>query len=115
MNEKNDLFGKKHAMLWRFSMLANGFAPIVFFVFILLAFWQIGIYAELANTQYKTDLISLLSRDPFYLFDLLLKIAAMIIKGAVYHLGLKGIAMSIDMIVETDINYREKLSGDGAN
>ncbi|SRR5258706_2101418 len=85
------------------------------FVFILLAFWQIGIYAELANTQYKTNLISLLSRDPFYLFDLLLKIAAMIIKGAVYHLGLKGIAMSIDMIVETDINYREKLSGDGAN
>jgi len=41
MDEKNDLFGTKHATLWRISMWANGLAPLVLFVYVLLAFWQI--------------------------------------------------------------------------
>jgi hypothetical protein len=108
MNEKNDLFGKKHATLWRISMWASGFAPIVFFIFGILAFWQITTYENVAHNQYQTGLISLLSRDPFYIVDLFLKIAKVLIQGGIYFLMLKGIALGLDMIVETDINYREK-------
>ena len=38
MDEKNDLFGKKHATLWRISMWADGLAPVVLLIYILLAF-----------------------------------------------------------------------------
>lgn len=107
MKEDNSIFGKKHATLWRISMWANGCASIVFFLYGFLAFWQIVIYGVLAHNQYQTDLISLLLSGPFYTIDLFLKMTAMFIKGAVYFIALKGIALGLDMIVETDINYRE--------
>ncbi len=108
MSENNNLFGKKHATLWRISMWASGMAPVVFFIFGILALWEIVTYGALAHNQYQTDLTSLLSRDFFYIVDLLLKIAQDFINGAVCFLALKGIALGLDMIVETDINYREK-------
>jgi hypothetical protein len=114
MNEKNDLFGKKHATLWRISMWANGLASIVLFIYVLLAFGQIFQYTTLAHNQYQTDLMGLFSRSPLYILDVLLQMAREFLQGAFYYLVLKGISLGLDMIVETDINYREQKTEGGA-
>lgn len=45
---------------------------------------------------------------------LLFESISMMIKGVVYFLILKGISLGLNMIVETDINYREKKEQGGA-
>jgi hypothetical protein len=37
-----------------------------------------------------------------------------LVEGAIYYLVLKGIALGLNMIVETDINYRDKKAEEGA-
>ena len=108
MNEENDLFESKHATLWRISMWANGLAPILFFIFILLALGQIFQYNLFAHNQYQTDLLGLFARYPLYVPDVILQMARFILQGAVYYLVLKGVSLGLDMIIETNINYREK-------
>ncbi len=108
MNEKNDLFGKKHATLWRISMWANFLSSIVIIVYIFLVIWQIFQDNEWSLAQKNMNFLSYLFQKPVYIFAFLTQIAGLIVQGAVYYLALKGIALGLDMIVETDINYREK-------
>ena len=107
MSNEKDLFDKKHATLWRISMWMNGLAPIVPFIFILLALGEIFRYNLLAYNQYQTDLWGLFSIDRIYILDVLLQMIRDFLQGAFYYIILKGIALGLDMIVETDINYRE--------
>lgn len=46
-------------------------------------------------------------------FRLLLTIVTTLLRGAIYYLVLKGISLGLNMIVETDINYRERERGEG--
>lgn len=108
MRDKNDLFGKKHATLWRISMSADSLAPIIFLIYVLLAFSQIFRYSTLAHNQYQTNLIGLFSRNPLYVLDVLLQMAKEFLQGAFYYLSLKGISLGLDMIVETNINNGEQ-------
>jgi hypothetical protein len=71
-------------------------------------------YNTTASAQYQTDLIGLFSQHPIYILDLILQIARVSLQGCVYYLALKGIALGLDMIVETDINYRERKTEEGA-
>jgi len=114
MNDVDNLFGKKHATLWRISMWANGLAPILLLIFVLAGFGQISQYNTIANTQYQTDLIGLFSQHPIYILDLILQIARVSLQGCVYYLVLKCIALGLDMIVETDLNHRENKTEEGA-
>jgi len=40
--------------------------------------------------------------------------ARVFLQGAVYYLVLKGVALGLNMIVETDINYRDKEAEESA-
>lgn len=111
MSKENPLFDKKHATLWRISMWMNGLAPIILFVFIILAIGEVFQYVLLAHNQYQTDLFGLFSRDRLYILDVSLQMIRVFLQGAFYYLILKGVALGLDMIVETDINYREKKNG----
>ena len=110
MDEKNDLFGAKHATLWQISMWANGLAPLVLFVYILLSFWQIFEYKEIAHTQHNTDLLALFSHNYTYIIDVILQMGRIFLLGVIYYVLLKGVSHALDIVVETDINYREKLA-----
>ncbi len=101
-----NLFAKKHAALWRISMWANGLAPVVLVVFALLALGQIYQYNNLAQAQYHTDLVGLIRQEPLFVLDVIAQMARVFLQGAVYFLVLKGVSLGLDMIVETDINYR---------
>ena len=111
---QDDLFDKNQATLWRISTWANSLAPIMFFIHIVLAFWQVFEYSQIANFQYQTDLFGLFSQGPVYILDVLFRMTRVFLQGSVYYLVLKGIALGIDMIVETDINYREQKAEGGA-
>ena len=49
----------------------------------------------------------MLRRVPSYGFSVFMGMIGVLLKGIVYFLVLKGIALGLDMIIETDINYRE--------
>lgn len=49
-----------------------------------------------------------LPNDPLDIFRLVINMAALVLKGIVYYLVLKGISLGLNMIIETDINYREQ-------
>jgi len=108
MKENDGLFDIKHLRLWRISAQADLFSKIIFVIYVLSALGQIFKYSQTANTQYHTDLLGLFSQNPIFILDLLLQVARVSLQGIVYYLVLKGVGLGLNMIVETDINYREQ-------
>lgn len=113
MKEQSDLFDWKQLRLWRFSFIANFLSSVVLVIYAIAAFSGVYRYNSLAHTQYQTNLIGLFSQEPLYALDVVLQIARVLLQGIVYYLVLKGIALGLTMIVETDINYRGKRIEEG--
>jgi hypothetical protein len=108
MTEQDALFDWKHARLWRISFASDFLASVAIVVFVFLALAEIYSGNQQAQRQYQTSLIGLFSQEPIFILDVLLRIIRLLLEGAVYCLVLRGIALGLNMIVETDINYREK-------
>lgn len=58
--------------------------------------------------QVSSDLEAILRNDPFFLFKILVGMARALFSGVFYYVILRGISLGLNMIVETDVNYREK-------
>jgi hypothetical protein len=108
MGEQNDLFDWKHLNLWKISSRADVLSSIVVIIFAFLALREAYRYNQLAHNQFQTNLIGLFSQEPIYILDVLLQMTRVFLQGAVFYLVLKGVALGLNMIVETDINYRDK-------
>ncbi len=108
MGEQKNLFDWKHARLWRFSFLADLVASLAIIVTIFLVLGEMYKDNQWAHTQFQSNLIQLFSLHPIYILDVSLQMAKVLLQGVVFYLVLKGIALGLNMIVETDINYREK-------
>jgi len=108
MKKQDSLFDWKHARLWRFSSLADFASSVVIVIYLLLAIGEVYQYNSTAHTQYQTNLIGLFSQYPVYIFDVSLQMARVFLQGVVYYLVLKGVALGLSMIVETDLNYRDR-------
>ena len=89
-------------------------SSLVIVGFAFLTFGQVYRFNQIAHNQFQTNLIGLFSQEPIYILDISLQIARILIQGAVYYLVLKGVALGLNMIVETDINYRDKSIEGGA-
>jgi hypothetical protein len=108
MDEQDHLFDQKHLRLWRISSAADFLSSVVIVVFIFLSFGEIYRYNQMARSLYSSTLIGVISHQPIFILDGLLQMARVLLQGTVYYLVLKCVALGINMIVETDINYREK-------
>lgn len=108
MTEQASLFDWKHARLWRISFASDFLASAAIVVFIFLAFGEVYRSNQLAYSQYQASLIELVFQEPIFILGVLLPIVRLLLEGAVYSLVLRGTALGLNMIVETDINYREK-------
>jgi succinate dehydrogenase/fumarate reductase cytochrome b subunit len=106
--EQKDLFTKKHATLWRISMWANGLASITLFIFFIFACAQILQAFLSSSNQGQIAPIDFFSKGPLYILNILLSMSVVFLQGVVYYVTLKGIALGLDMVVETDINYRDQ-------
>ena len=110
MVESNDeFFAPKHKRLVRISATANIFTWIVVVFFVLQAISQ---YLNLTSQQRFQSVMEMFKEYPESAIDFFLNIINIILKGVVYWLTLKGISLGLNMIVETDLNYRERLQGE---
>jgi len=63
------------------------------------------------NSNFILNIRSYIFNNPWDAFVLGINMSATILRGVVYFLVLKGISLGLNMVVETDINYREKKTG----
>ena len=113
MNEQEEFFSPSHSRLLNIAIWAKYLAWVVLVVYIL---YTIGVYIQEQSRQFfsgtvptrYSDFPRLLVENPRYAFGLLVEIVSIFLKGIVYFLVLKGISLGLNMIVETDINYREQ-------
>lgn len=104
---KLDFFTKKHARLTMIARFANVFAWIILVVKIFLVIWNLVVQFIDADVQS----ISLFqfwrsSLDKAWFGSLIINNLANLIEGFIWWLVLKGIALGLLMIVETDVNFR---------
>lgn len=114
MNEQEDLFTKKQSQLMNIAGWANNLAWVALVIYLLLA--GLTIFADHANHQRITQQVTSFSEywemamwNPIYYFlDIGADIISRVLTGFIYYVVLKGIALGLYMVIETDMNYREK-------
>jgi hypothetical protein len=111
-NMADDFIDKKHDRLLRFASTANIFAWVVFGVYILAIFGKFSqIDHDLKYGSYLSEAFldwgRLFSQDPLYTISLLVNVLQIFLQGVIWLLVLKGVSMGLNMLVETDLNYRE--------
>lgn len=117
MDEQDDFFTPQHERLLSIATWAKYLAWVVIVVYSL---WAIGTYFQEQNyyLYYRgfssltySDFIDLLKNVPSYGFSVFIEMVGVFLKGIIYFLVLKGISLGLNMIVETNINYREHKGG----
>ena len=118
MNEQEDFFSSNHKRLLNIATWASYMARIVLVFYILHA---LGTYSQEQHTAMFTnmiptrynDFVELLKHNTLYASSLFVEIFSIVLRGIVYFLVLKGVSLGLNMIVETDINYREQKKEEG--
>jgi hypothetical protein len=115
MKEQEDYFSPNHNRLLSIASWAKYLAWVVLIVYVL---WAIGAYFQEQNMylnygqgipgQTYLDFFIYLTNFPSIGLSVLVRIIGTVLQGVVYYLVLKGISLGLNMIVETDINYRDR-------
>jgi hypothetical protein len=109
-DKSEKFFTKKHANLTRLAIIANIFAWISLFANFLLMYTRT---VQFQYTYYRCfgqpvgGFWELLKLEPQLVIDILMQLATIFVTGIVFFLVLKGISLGLNMIVETDLNYRQ--------
>jgi hypothetical protein len=115
VNEQEEFFSPNQNRLLSLATWAHYVAWLVLVVYLLNAFLQPFRYQSFQdNAPPQWNLWRFLINDPMEAFDLVVNMATAMLKGVVSYLVLKGISLGLNMIVETDINYREQEQEEGA-
>lgn len=116
METQDDFFSPKHELMMNFAMWANVLAWAALFFYIFSA-WVTAIQYQMSLLQATSVFVSfqdtfkfwsLLAEQPYYLISLVVSMLTLIVRGGIYYLILKSAALGLNMIVETDVNYRVK-------
>jgi len=116
-NTEEDFFTKRHGRLTNIASIANTFAWIAFgsqILYIGARFLQFqGSYIMQAMSAGfgQPSFMEMLSQNPAYTFSLVVDLTTILIRGVVYWLVLKGVSVGLYMIVETNLNYKDKFEG----
>jgi hypothetical protein len=117
-NIVEDFFTRKHERLASIASIANAFAWIAV---VLQVISMASTFIQFQNSyMMQTGTLSfgqnpnfeeMFRENPLYTFRLIVDLANIFLRGVVYWLTLKGISLGLNMIVETDLNYRDKFQG----
>ena len=116
-NTEEEFFTKKHGRLTNIASVANIFAWVALCFQIL---YMGGRFVQLQNSYMiqtmatgfgQSNFMKMLSQDPVYTFSLIVDLVSIFIRGVVYWLVLKGVSAGLYMIVETNLNYKDKFEG----
>jgi hypothetical protein len=114
VSKQENYISQNHSQLLNITIWARYLAWVILVVHF---FWAFGIYSQQSNYLYYFNLgnqiqyqsfIDLLKEFPSYAFSIFIEIVAVVLRGFVYFLVLKGISLGLNMILETDINYRDQ-------
>jgi hypothetical protein len=117
VHEQEGFFSPKHAKLLNTATWAKYLAWIALLFAFLTPFAK---YVEIRNIyQYQaimagqqSDFANQLLNNTVYGLSVLTEILDSFLTGFIYFLVSRGISLGLNMIVETDINYREQKKGD---
>ena len=117
MNEQEEIFSHKHKSLLNIATWAKYLASLALVLYIILALSIVfqkqaqfqQMQAMTGSFQGSLSYWESVKQDPFfYLVDIGLDMISVLLSGFFYFVVLKGISLGLNMIVETDINYRDK-------
>jgi len=106
-----EFFSQKHKLLLNFATWTKYLAWVVVIVYVFYTYGRLleiqtsyifqtgGQHLNFAETWIK---------NPLYVVGILVDLLSVFLKGIVYFLVLKGLSLGLNMVVETDINYREQ-------
>lgn len=112
MDTTEDFFSQHHVRLLNFASWARSLAWIALIVYVIFVGIQI-IRLVVANDNGNIQgpgsqsILTMLVENPLILVEQLVSMAMTLIRGIIYFMILKGVSLGLQMIVETDINYRE--------
>ena len=104
----NDFFTTKHKRLDQIARVASIFSWLVFIFFLLGAISQAAVFM---SYQGNVTLATLIEKAPDAVFRAFLGMINTFFQGVVYGLVLKGVSVGLNMIIEIELNYREKFQG----
>jgi hypothetical protein len=109
MNEQEEYFSPSHERLLSIAIWAKYLAWVVLIVYIVNAVLQMFQYKVfISSIELQPNFWQFLRASPFETFKLGMNMLNTALRGVVSYLVLKGISLGLNMIVETDINYRER-------
>ncbi len=118
--DQEEFFSPNHKRLLSIAMWAKYLAWIVLIAYIL---WAIATFVQKQNMLLYCSVVGnipysnfreVLRYIPSYGISMLMDVAGIFLDGIIYFLVLKGISLGLNMIVETNINYREQEKQGGA-
>jgi len=114
MNDQDEFFTKKHDRLLAVAVWSKYLAWVVPVVFAVLALTTFIGNMNMYRVNFGSfgrpieDFSDLFKQFPGSALSLLLEAGSTLVKGGIYFLILKGISLGLNMIIETDLNYRGK-------
>lgn len=109
MEEQSGFFSENHNRLLSIATWAMVLARVVLIVYLL---WAILLLFQNPALFRSSDSIQDFFKDNFFdAFRLLVNVLATLLRGIIFYLFLKGLSLGLNMIVETDVNYRERQGG----
>jgi hypothetical protein len=115
MIEQEIFFTRNQERLLSIASWAKSLAWVV------LAIFAVGAFSEFFKSQYiyayqfqqQAVFRDILVEQPLYALNTIANVTGVLLKGIIYYLLLKSISLGLNMIVETDINYREQKENGG--
>jgi len=112
MEKTEKLLSSNHERLLSIATWSKYLAWVVLVIFLC---WAIAAYLQrqvifMSVGGSTPKLVDFFKEYPAYAFSLIVEMIGIFLKGVVYFLVLKGLSLGLNMIVETDINYREQKS-----
>lgn len=105
----SNFFSSGHEKLLNIATWARLIAKIIFVIFFLYAGFLLaqGITSYASSIKEHMNFWGMLTEKPIYTLCLLLATVTTFFKGVVFYLVLEGVSLGLNMIVETNIDYRE--------
>ncbi len=122
MNDQTELFSKDHNKLLNIAGWASNLAWLALVIYIISAALVIvedqanyrQMEAVSSSYQSGSNYWETAKMDPlYYLVDIGSDMVKRLLGGFIYYVVLKGISLGLYMVVETDMNYREKENQEG--
>jgi hypothetical protein len=113
-DDLNDFFTPKHQKLYKVSKIANTFAWVALVIFTILTILDIISSLNLAPLMANRALPfnDLLRYIPQFFIRSFVSAVNYFLKGILFWIILKGISLGLNMVIETDLNFREKQMGE---